>query len=188
MKLSLSHLYRSMREQGIERYKFNFRFNNFKFEAIYFIDDSPHILSFGIIEHNFYFEVEVRKGFNIGAYIDDINKFRKIMGLQYDENNPFHPSIFYDVFDEQIPQKANKKGIPKPHDIALHRNDVMESEKIYFLGWLDNNKSGKKVQLENLEKTRKLLSYKAYLRCKEKNISSRWSPFSSDEKKFESSF
>lgn len=184
MKLSLFNLYKSMIKQDIERYKFNFKFNQFNFEAIYFIGEEPHVLSFGIINHNFYFESCVEKEFRIRPYINNLNKFCEIMGFEYNKENPFHPSKFFSSFDGQLPSLADNKGIPKPSKVALHRKNVMESDEIYFVGWLDNNKAGRNVHSENLEKTRRLLSYEAYTRCKEKNISSRWSPYPSDENKY----
>lgn len=49
-----------------------------------------------------------------------------------------------------------------------------EAEKIYFCGWFDNDKVGKKVRPENLEKTKEILGTDAYLMCKKNNISSKW--------------
>ncbi|WP_269919649.1 DUF6037 family protein [Mycobacterium sp. Z3061] len=66
----------------------------------------------------------------------------------------------------------------------MYRKNVEEANKIYFVRWLDNNKTGKRVSAENLEKTRKLLSYEAYLMCKTRNISSCWSANPSDENIF----
>ncbi|WP_240339690.1 DUF6037 family protein [Halobacillus ihumii] len=185
MKLSgLGNLHSSMRDQSIDRYKFNFTFNNVKFDVMYFIDEKPNILAFGIVKHNYYFEIPVKEGFYIKPFLEEYSKFCKIMGFKYQPDNPFRPSKFFEEFNGQIPSNAKHKNVPKPHQIAVYRNDVEESEKIYFVKWRDNTKAGHQVSPENLEKTRKLLSYKAYLRCKKKNISSCWSVNSSDENKY----
>lgn len=173
-----------MKSQQIDRYKFEFIFQNVNFDVLYFIDELPHILAFGIKQHNYYFELPVNKGFEIKPFLEKYNEFCKIMGFQYNPNSPFKPFIFFEQFDKQIPLKAITKNIPKPSQIALYRNKVEEADKIYFVKWRDNKKAGHQVSDENLEKTRKLLSYQAYCMCKEKNISSCWSAFPSDEKTF----
>lgn len=187
MKLEgLKELYKSMKQQGIERYKFGFRFHKVKFDVLYFIDEVPNILAFGIKNHNFYFEIPVKKGFEIEPYFNNhYGNFCRIMGFKFNPEQPFRPVIFFEQFNNKVPLQAKASHIPRPSEIAVYRNNVEEAEKIYFKGWLDNNISGNSVNPKNLEKTKKLLSYEAYLRCKKKNISSRWSPHSKDEKPFE---
>ena len=51
---------------------------------------------------------------------------------------------------------------------------MLKAEKIYFCGWFDNDKVGKKVREKNLEKTKEILGTDAYLMCKKNNISSKW--------------
>ncbi|MCS7465006.1 DUF6037 family protein [Paenibacillus doosanensis] len=58
--------------------------------------------------------------------------------------------------------------------MGVYRKDVEEADKIYFMGWLDKTISGNKATPNNLEKTRLLLGQDAYVRCKAKNVSSRW--------------
>ncbi|MFL0366068.1 DUF6037 family protein [Pseudobacillus sp. 179-B 2D1 NHS] len=182
--LNLKDLYIFMQKEKIDRYKFDFSFNGVKFDVLYFIDETPHTLSFGIKRYNYYFEVAVNKGFNVKPFIDDYNKFCEIMGFTYNPSNPFKASKFFEEFNNLIPKTFSQNNVPQPHEIAIYRNDVEESEKIYFVKWRDNNKAGHKVSEANLEKTRKLLSYEAYLMCKKKNISSCWSAFSKDRKDF----
>lgn len=185
MKLgNLKDLYRFLKKEGIDRYKFNFSFNGVVFETLYFIDDEPHSLSMGVRNHNFYFEVPVKHGFIINTVLDrkTYSELFKVLGLTYDENNPFSPDAFFTSFNSQIPSQFKKTNIPLPHEVFHHRSDVEESKKIYFIGWRDNKKVGKQVRPENLEKTRKLLSLKAYEMCKAKNVSSCWGPNIKDYK------
>jgi hypothetical protein len=185
MKLNgLKELYKSMKQHKIERYKFDFSFQGVKFDVLYFIDEHPNILAFGIKEHNYYFEIPVSKGFEIKPFLDKYNEFCLIMGFKYDPVSPFKTSIFFDEFNKQIPSSASRINIPKPHEIAIYRNNVEEADKIYFKKWLDNSKVGKNVSIVNLEKTCKLLSYEAYLMCESKNISSCWSANPAEEKPF----
>ena len=181
----LKGLYRSMKQQGVERYNFDFKFRNVSFDVFYFLDDVPNILMFGMKHHNFYFEIPVRKGFEIIPKLDDkYHEFCRLMGFNYNSANPFKPSYLFAEFNNHIPQTASISNIPKPSKIAKYRNDVEEADKIYYIGWKDNTKTGQSVRTKNLDKTRKLLSYEAYLRCKSKNISSRWSLNEKDEKPY----
>lgn len=187
MKLKLDglkELYKSMKQQNIERYKFEFSFNQIKFDALYFIDEVPNVMAFGIKKHNYYFEIPVKYEFEIKPFLDKYAEFCRIIGFKYDPKKRFKPSIFFEHLNNQIPKLALSTNVPKPSQIALYRNDVEEADKIYFVKWRDNNKAGNRVSQENLEKTRKLLSYDAYLMCKTKNISSCWSANISDEKDF----
>ncbi|MEK4381965.1 DUF6037 family protein [Aeribacillus sp. FSL K6-2848] len=180
----LKDLYKSMRKNNIERYKFSFTFRGVNFDVMYFIDDNPHILAIGIVAENYYFEVEVKNGFKIIPYIDNINRFCRILNFEYNPTSPFKPAIFFKELNSKIPKNANKQNIPKPHEIGQYRRNVEEADKIYFCGWRDNNARGHRVSKENLEKTRKLLSYKAYEMCKKKNISSLWTDDPNKAKNF----
>lgn len=172
-----------MKQQNIERYKFEFIYLNVKFDVLYFIDDVPHKLAFGIKDHNYYFEIPVRK-FEIKPFIDELNKFCNIMGFEYNPNSHYKPILFFNELNKYIPKVANKNNIPNPSQIAIYRNNVEESDKIYFIGWFENNKVGKNVRPKNLEKTRSLLSKDAYIMCRAKNISSCWSPNPKEEIQF----
>lgn len=177
MKLdNLKKIYTQMISNGLERHVFKYKHNAVIFDVLYFIDESPHVLGFGVLEHNFYFEVEIKKGFQLNPVLNssDYTQLCKILNLKYDPNNPFKTSIFFDEFNKQLPNITHTYSTPLPQTIAVYRSNVDEPEKIYFLGWLDNNKTSHVVSLDNLLKTKKLLSNKAYERCKKGNISSRW--------------
>lgn len=186
MKLdNLLPLYAFMKNNKINRYQFEFDFRGKNFDVLYFIDEIPNILAFGIKNHNYYFEMKVKKGFIIDAVLKDYNSFVRIMGFKYDANNKFKPSIFFTELNTFLPNvPLNLNNTPKPHEVAVYRNNVEEAEKIYFTGWI-NHKEGKgKVSPENLDKTRQLLAYEAYITCQNKNISSRWSAHLKDYKDY----
>jgi hypothetical protein len=180
----LKNLYKSMKQQNLDRYKFDFTYQRVRFDVLFFIDEIPNKLAFGIRKHNYYFEIPVGKDFNLRPFLDEYSKFCKIMGFTYNPESTFKPSFFFEEFNKHIPNVASKTNVPKPSEIAMYRNKVEEADKIYFVKWRDNTKAGKQVTPENLEKTRLLLSYSAYLMCKEKNISSCWSANLFDEKEF----
>lgn len=88
------------------------------------------------------------------------------MNLNYDPENPFNTSYFFQEFNKKIPQKVKSNNVPKPHEIDQFRRDIEENERIYFLGWRDNKIRNQDVSPENLMKTKLLLGMKAYERCK----------------------
>lgn len=98
MKLDgLVELYRSMKDQGIERYRFEYRHGHTLFDVFFFIDESPFILLFGAKGEAFSFEVKVIAGFNIDPTLgsDTYRELCRVLGLEYDPNNPFSPTVFF---------------------------------------------------------------------------------------------
>lgn len=172
----LKELYSDMKKKNIKRYKFEFTYNSIIFDVFFFTDEVPFKLMFGVKVHNFYFEVGVANGFVINTNLGDkYIQLCNILGLKYDPHSPFKTFHFFSAFNKMIPKSAEERYISNPSDIAHYRKDVEENEKIYFMGWKDNEKRNEKVSPENLFKTKVLLGDDAYQICKKKNISSRWS-------------
>jgi len=186
MKLNgLVDLYRSMKGQGIDRYRFEYRHGRALFDVFFFIDESPFILLFGAKGEALSFEVEVGAGFNINPILDSTTykELCRVLGLEYDPNNPFSPKGFFAQFNQNIPRVASINAKAEPHEIAQYRNVAEEEDKIYFLGWRNNDLRGERVSETNLKKTRDLLGQKVYDRCNSKNISSCWTDDASKAKK-----
>ena len=146
------------------------------FDVLFFTDESPFILLFGVHLKNFSFIVKVRNGFIIDGKLpyDTYKKLCEILGIEYDPLNKFSPFAFFKDFNKAIPSVALLSQRAQPQDIAEYRKDVEEAHKVYFYGWNDNTKSGDKVRDKNLKKTKEYLGADAYEWCKKKNISSRW--------------
>jgi Family of unknown function (DUF6037) len=172
----LQPLYKNMRSQKIERHKFCYKVNKAIFDVFFFVDESPFILFFGAKGENFSFELSVKNGFIIDDTLDEktYGKLCKVLGLKYDPNNRFSPRKFFAEFNDRIPTQIGLSSIVEPSDLATYRDMAKDTDKIYFFGWKDNDKSKTSVKEVNLDKTKKLLGKKAYERCKSKNISSRW--------------
>lgn len=178
MKLDgLVVLYKSMKTQGIDRYRFEYKCGRAVFDVFFFIDGSPFLLLFGVKAENFSFEIDVQNGFVIDHKLDHdtYKRLCEILGLEYDPERPFSPWNFFSEFNSKIPGSAIATQTAQPHDVALYKRIVEEEDKKYFVGWRDNKKWGTNVQQSNLDKTRELMGERAYKRCKEKNISSCWS-------------
>lgn len=171
----LKDLYYDMKKELLKRYKFGFSYNGVAFDVFFFIDEQPFKLMFGVKVRNFYFELDVNKGFEINPFLGEkYTELCRILNLTFNENSPFKTTYFFEEFNKRIPRTADKGNYPKPHEIGVYRKEIEEADKIYFLGWQDNEKKGQQVSEENLDKTRKLLGFEAYKRCRTKNISSRW--------------
>ncbi|ANV74353.1 DUF6037 family protein [Bacillus cereus] len=176
MKLDgLVDLYEDMKKQGLTRYRFDFTFNKVTFDVFFFIDEKPFKLMFGAKMKNFYFELVVNPGFKINTFLNEkYNELCKVLGLKYDEDNPFQSSYFFAEFNKKIPTKINVNNQLQPHEVAQYRKDVEEFEKIYFWGWLTHANTDRNVTPENLKKTKRWLGIDAYKTCQKNNISSRW--------------
>jgi len=166
-----------MKNDEVKRYKFDFEYNNVNFDVIFFTDENPFILLFGAVGSGLCFEVNVNPGYNIDLMLskDKYNILKKILHIPHGNTEIFRTKDFFNKFYLEIPKYNKRNSNVKPSDIAPYKKDIIdESEKIYFLGWRDNDLTNEKVSDRNIEKTRLLIgNYEAEL-CKRKNISSRW--------------
>jgi hypothetical protein len=172
---TLEDLLPRMAHAGVDRCRFRFQIHAGEFDVFFFADSSPFVLAFGAIGRNFYFEINVdpRTLETPGVFARDVYyKLCEILDLRANPANRFTPSVFLQRLNEAMKGVAFHKVTPR--DIAVHRRDVEESAKVYFFGWLDNTVAGSHVTSENLAKTRMWLGEKAYIRCRDRNISSRW--------------
>jgi hypothetical protein len=171
---SLDDLLPRMAHANVDRCHFRFHLHKGEFDVFLFVDVSPYVLAFGAIGENFYFELDVdpRTLETSGVFATEVYyKLCDILGLR-GNGERFTPSAFLAHVNEAMIGVAFRAVTPR--DLAPHRREVEESEKVWFCGWLDNTVSGKHVTVSNLEKTRRWLGEQAYRRCKERNLSSRW--------------
>lgn len=182
----IKELYTSMKQQSIDRYKFNYKNGKGEFDIFFFIDETPFILLFGAIGTNISFEVKVNKGFKINTFLDQktLNDLKKVLKIKGGGIEKFSTNKFFEHFNQNIPKTAHTRNIPKPKTIIKYKKNIEEADKVYFIGWRDNTKRGDQVSQENLKKTKELLGKKAYKICKEKNTSSCWTDNPTKEIKF----
>lgn len=184
MKLpGLSALFKQMQLDQEVRSKIEYRNGKVIFDVLFFIDKSPFCLMFGAKGHNISFEFEVGPGFSVTPQIpnDVYRTLCKALGLTFDRDNPFRISSFLEDFSNTVPHLLGTKTKAKPKDVARHRRDVEDSDKIYFCGWRDNTKRSENVTPKNLQKTREFLGEATYLSCKARNISTCWTDHEQDE-------
>lgn len=105
---------------------------------------------------------------------DQYSNFCKAFKIKYDPNSTFKPRYFWDFFINNTPESLKKTKIVRPRDIVKLKPCIEERDKLRFIGFLTHDNTGKRVTISNLNKTRLLLGEKAYNRCKNDNISTRW--------------
>ncbi|QCP54396.1 hypothetical protein FAZ95_36280 [Trinickia violacea] len=177
----LERLYRNMQSQGMTKTQFEFRFRQLTFNVIYLAEAFPHELLLGCREHNLFIVVKVPWHFTIATYLrDQYTPLMDALGLQPNPDNPFSTNIFFEAFRAVIPTTTSKANEPTITDIAANRRDVEESEKIYFVGWMQHDGKQSSPTKANLEKTRRLCGQAVYELCLRNHISSRWTDRSDD--------
>lgn len=184
MKLAgLSVLFKQMKLDQEVRSKIEYKNGKVTFDVLFLIDESPFSLMFGAKGHNVSFEFKVGPGFMVTPTIpnEDYRALCKALGLTFDRENPFSISSFLQDFSAAVPNLLSTKSKAKPQDVARHRRDVEDSDRIYFCGWRDNTKRSENVTPKNLQKTREYLGEAAYLSCKARNISTCWTDREHDE-------
>lgn len=164
-----------MKAAGLSRQQFDFEYNEVEADTFFFIDQNPFILAFGLKLTRTYFEIEIESKnlqtadfFTPELYKTICREFH----IKYDPNHTYKPIDFLKAINKEVPQHVKNTRKTKPSNMIRYHRDVDEAEKIYFCGFLDNNKAGTKVR--NLEKTRLLMGEKAYITCKQENLSTKW--------------
>lgn len=172
-------LLRDMVANNAKQAQFRFEYNHVGFDVIVLIDREPYELLFGAVNHNLAFTLHMHKGYILDSLPNDVYyALLKILNLKGGSEH-FNSMIFLRFFAEHIPRTFSGRKV-QPHEVAVLKNRDMtrsetvdESDKIYFKGWKNHFTDGRQVR--NLEKTRELLGYDAYIFCRDHNISSCWS-------------
>ncbi len=90
---------------------------------------------------------------------DDLyHELRKFLEINYTKHGAFKPIDFYRALHNAIPTKANENNLDRRVcSYSYPTSKDNEHEKIYFLGFLNNDLKENKRSLENKAKTEKLL-------------------------------
>lgn len=178
----LRNLHRDMLSVSETRAVFPFEYNEKSFSCIFIVDIKPYRLYLTTLGENpMIFELEIEKGYKVKSYLDEYNKLVAYLDLKYDPNHKFIPNDFFEALNNKIPNKFTRK--PNYKEVimtASARRTIEEINKIYFCGWY-TNPIGKKVRVENLEKTRSAFGDEKAKICFDNNISSCWTDIETDE-------
>ena len=89
-------------------------------------------------------------------------------------NIKLEPAVFFAEFNQHIPTQASPDQRPAPRDVGRYYPDLEEADKLFFCGWLDNTKQGKRVTQTNLAKTLRLMGQREHAFSLQRNFSTRW--------------
>ncbi len=181
----LRPLYQSMKNIGVVRQVFDYKFRNITFSVAFIIDSSPFRLMFGARGHDIFFTANVEPGFKVTPYLDaaTYGALCRALGLRPDPGNPFSPAVLFEDFAQSpdVPRQATTR-IPQPHELPVDPRAIAEEgDKRNFVRF-SPQPSGKNTSPENLQKTRDLCGEEHYKICKEHNISSCWSANQNDRR------
>ncbi|MCU6599283.1 DUF6037 family protein [Peribacillus frigoritolerans] len=172
----MKNLHQSMREQKIKRTKFDFKFNKAEFKCLFFIDENPYWLVLAIKGTNFFIKLNVEVGYVINPILEpkDYFKLKELLGLKSSKEK-FSIKGFFETFNGKIPNTVRSSSVILPYETAPFFEYPEKTDGMYFVGWINHDGIKSNAQSPNLEKTKTLIGKEAYLICKKKNISSRWS-------------
>lgn len=174
---NFKELHKKMISSKRKRCHFNIFYNKRELDIIFFTDESPYHLLIGAVGTSYSVVLPVNPGYILDNKIENdlYKKLCKVLGIRYVDGKSFKPSTFFSYLNDNIPfSKIVFKSYVSTVILSRYYPVIEDSKRIYFLSWLDNDKSRHSVSQENLEKTRTLLGYEEYLLCKKNNISSRW--------------
>ena len=185
MKLNrIEQIYRGLKNDNETYYIFDYSKNSIIFNILFDIYYSPFKLHFLVVEDNFSFVIDINKGFIISTSLnkEDYIRLCRVLGLKYDEDNPFSPKIFFEDFNKNIPPYSRRE-YKKRELYKFYYNNIEEPDKIYYKGILAWNKinNGRNVTQKNLEKTR-ILYPELYEFCKRENVSIIYTANKNEEK------
>jgi len=156
------------------RFQFSFEYNSVAADAVVLLNITPYMMIPALKNTNQYFEFEMSLNFAVSPLMDNATykRFVSAFKIKYDPNHKFSPRDFWNNFSEKIPKSVRHTSNLNPSTLSKVKPNLEEVAKIKFICFLPHGKNGKHVTKRNLEKTRLLLGEKAYVRCKNENISS----------------
>lgn len=173
----LEPLYRSMQAQDMGRAKFRYTRQHLTFECLFFADIAPYELVMGCLGHNFVIFMEVGQDFEITPYIEPKETFFALRNAIFQNAGSDHRlsvGDFFNEFNRHIPTHVTQRDVATSVDVGQYYPDMEHADRLYFCGWLDNNKQGNHVSPKNLAKTRRLQGQRAHDFSQRRNQSTRW--------------
>lgn len=181
--LKFSPLLRDMQKHNIDKEHYSFTYKSKKFDVILAIVESGSEILIAIHSDNWGCALKMDELFNV--QMDDITYYRlcKILNLTWKKDG-FNSDKFLFLLSEKAPRKSGLQGVSyETMRLYTRYRIVSESDKIYFCGWNDHRKGGKKAH--NFDKTEFYFGYQVAEYCRRHNISSMWTDIPANETKTE---
>lgn len=153
----LKELHKDMRRNSVTRTQFQYIHNQVAFDVLFFTDSFPYKLLFGAIGEKCCFVVNVKPGYSIDPFLQPksaYNDLCRVLGIEYDPENPFSTAKFFRHFAEAVPHTITTTKEPKTLlNTQANLND--DGDKIFFSHWRNNGDSSH-VTGANLEKRKSI--------------------------------
>lgn len=179
-----------MEAKGVEKEHFSFAYAKQTIDCILAFTKSGYELLVGVHALNFGFVVPIvqnkNKDYIVELTDEDYLRFCKALKLSY-RNDGFTSNTLLKLLSNKIPEKSS--GIKINYETMINYVEcrkIDESEKIYFKGWNDHIKDGKKAQ--NFDKTEFYLGKQVTDYCRRNNISSMWTDIQFERKEYQNPF
>ena len=181
---NLKVLYEDMVKENEARCIFAVQVLNKGFSCIFMTDTKPYCLYISSLGENaFAIEYEVTDNCKIkNIYLGDNRQLlQEYLNIKFSSDNIYLPRGFLADLNETIPPIFARKPKRSETLSTIGRvREIEEADKVYFCGWR-NNPATERVSYKNYEKTKIAFDETIANRCKEQNISSRWSANPNDE-------
>ncbi|OHD53687.1 MAG: hypothetical protein A2Y33_07130 [Spirochaetes bacterium GWF1_51_8] len=173
---SILPLYKNMKVKCIDACCFKFSMRKIEVGILFIIKKLPYRLAISFLRKNLtiIYELSEDLSFNEKIEMDKYYALCNILGLKPDPENRFSPFKFILELGKHFPRKVEDTiRVDSNESIKLFLISLSE-DKNYHFGWYNNNKTGKHVSKENLQKTMTLLGEDVYELSKETNFSTCW--------------
>lgn len=151
-------------------FSFEIKFKYIKLEVVLCYLE-PFIMI--IKNKNLYLNIEINEKYEISNLSSfNIKNLKDI--LKWNDKTIFDLEYFLKFINVNIPNYVYKEEKPLKDYFKYLKNYVEESNKTYYCGQITNDKDGKRVSIENLNKTLIFLGDDCYKYFKNNNISSCW--------------
>lgn len=174
-------LIKDMKDHDIDKEHYNFDFNGFRFDVILSIVQSGYEILVAIHTENWGCVLNMNNDYYVEVPDDVYYSLRDILHLDWNTNH-FNSIAFLQLLSEKSPQHSNCLGVGYTElRRYLPYRHVDEADKIYFCGWNDHKRDGRKAH--NFDKTEFYFGNEVACYCRRHNISSLWSDIPRDERK-----
>ncbi len=177
---NLEYLADDMLKHDVDKTKFAFTYAKIDVDVIVAIMSSGYELLISVrAKKPEAFVIYVDKWFVAELVSDDYFRLCAALNLNY-KNDGFSSSVFLKLLSLKIPkQYSGEKCIYKDLVPFVSLRNVEESDKVYFKGWNDHIKDGRKAR--NFDKTEFFFGKIVADYCRKHNISSMWTDRPNEE-------
>lgn len=169
---NLKPLVNSMKSFNADKERFSFVFNHLTFDCIFSFTNAGYEILVGVHQKNFAILLNCNSNFVVELTDENYFKLSQILNLTYHGNN-FSSIVFLRLLSSKIkPDFSGYKCTYSDLFPFLKCRLVYEQDKIYFKGWNDHQKDGRKAR--NFDKTEFFLGKNVSDYCRKNNISSLW--------------